>query len=55
MKECECCLTIKEDECPIKNRGRGSDCPCNECLLRSICVDYCTPWQELLNTVFSDD
>lgn len=52
MKECECCSTNKEDGCPIEDEGKGSDCPCNECLLRSICNQYCSPWEELLNIVF---
>lgn len=38
-------------QCQIKNEQRDIDCPCVECLLKSICMETCPTYDKLLNEV----
>ncbi len=49
MKDiCEYCYAKDGDRCRIKNQGRSKDCPCTVCLVKSICIDLCEDWVNLL-------
>jgi hypothetical protein len=38
-------------QCRIKDEQRDIDCPCIECLLKSICADVCPSYNRLLSEI----
>jgi len=51
IESCKGCTIPKDSHCTIRYKGLESKCPCQNCIVKVMCHNYCEKSKELHNWI----